>query len=169
MPRAAIIVGNAVWNIVEVDSFAGSPFELAPAQADTRIGDIWDGTTFIRPQSDISALKAEKNEEINAARLAANRSTFSFAGKLIACDELSRSDIDGVNGYVAITGELPPNWPGAWKAVDNTYVPISTVVVWRSFYSAMVAAGNAHFAKSQALKEALAAATTEAQIRAISW
>lgn len=117
----------------------------------------------------LAALRAAKNAEINAARLAANRGTFTHAGKVFACDELSRSDIDGVNGYVALMGSLPADWPGAWKAVDNSYAPIATLADWKAFYGSMVAAGNANFAHAQALKTQLAAATTIEQVQAIRW
>lgn len=117
----------------------------------------------------LATLKAAKNAEINAARLAANFTTFTHAGKVIACDQLSRSDIDGANGFVSIYGALPPGWPGGWKAVDNTYVTIATLNDWKSFYTSMFAAGNANFAKAQGLKATLAAATTAEQISAIQW
>lgn len=121
------------------------------------------------PAVPLADLKAAKNAEINAARLAANFSTFQHAGKAIACDQLSRSDIDGTNGFVALYGALPPGWPGGWKAVDNTYVPIASVADWKAFYASMFAAGNAHFAKAQALKAQLEAATTAEQVAAIVW
>lgn len=121
------------------------------------------------PSVDLAPLKAAKNEEINAARLAANFSTFEHAGKRIACDQLSRSDIDGTNGYVALNNAMPPGWMGAWKAVDNTYVSIPDVEAWKAFYVSMFAAGNAHFAHAQALKTMLAAATTAQEIEAIQW
>lgn len=113
--------------------------------------------------------KAVKNSDINASRLQANRSEFEYGGKQFACDELSRGDIDGVNGYVALMGALPPGWPGGWKAVDNSYLPIANVDDWKGFYTAMVAAGNSHFAHAQALKNTLAAATTVAEVTAIVW
>lgn len=119
--------------------------------------------------ANLAAAKASKNAEINAARLAANRSTFSHAGKTFACDELSRSDIDGINGFVALNSAMPPGWPGGWKAVDNSVHPIPDVGAWKAFYAAMVAAGNANFAKAQALKATLAAASTAAQIAAVVW
>ena len=114
-------------------------------------------------------LKAAKNAEINAARLAANFSTFTHAGKQIACDQLSRSDIDGTNGFVTLYGMLPPGWPGGWKAVDNTYVPIATVNDWKAFYASMFAAGNANFAKAQTLKAQLDATTTAEEVAVITW
>lgn len=113
--------------------------------------------------------KADKNNEINDARLAANQSYFVWSGKQIACDMLSRSDIDGVNGTVALTGALPVGWPGGWKAIDNTILSIPDVATWRSFYGAMVTTGMLNFQHSQALKATLAAATTIEEVDAISW
>lgn len=114
-------------------------------------------------------LKAAKNAEINAARLKANRTSFQYGGKAIACDELSMIDIQSANGSVAITGALPGGWPGAWKAMDNTYVPIPDVATWTAFYQAMVDTGTANFNHSQDLKAQLAAATTPEQVAAIVW
>lgn len=128
----------------------------------------WTGDLPV-PVVDLAPLKTQKNDEINAARLKANFTSFTHAGKVVACDELSRSDIDGTNGYVALNNAMPPGWPGGWKAVDNTYIPISTVADWKAFYLSLFAAGNANFAKAQSLKATLASATTAAQISAIVW
>ena len=121
------------------------------------------------PAPDLASLKSAKNAEINAARLAANFSTFTHGGKTFACDQLSRSDIDGTNGFVSLYGTMPPGWPGGWKAVDNTYTPIATVDDWKAFYASLFAAGNANFAHSQALKAALSNATTAEQVATIQW
>lgn len=117
----------------------------------------------------IASLKERKNAEINAARLAANFKTFTHAGKTFACDQLSRSDIDGTNGYVNLFGTLPPVWSGGWKAVDNTYLTITSVDDWKSFYTSMFAAGNEHFVHAQQLKLQLEVATTAEEIQAIVW
>lgn len=113
--------------------------------------------------------KAAKNAEINAARAVANTGTFEHGGKTFSCDQLSRSDIDGVNGEVALTGALPQGFPGAWKAVDNTFLPIADVAAWTAFYRSMVAQGAANFAHAQQLKTQLAAATTTEEVAAIVW
>ena len=117
----------------------------------------------------LEAARIAKNTAINDARLAANFSTFTHAGKVFACDQLSRSDIDGTNGYVALYGVLPAGWPGGWKAVDNTYTAIADVAAWKAFYSSMFAAGNANFAHAQALKAQLASAATLQEVEAIQW
>jgi hypothetical protein len=121
------------------------------------------------PALEVDQLKAAKNAEINVERAAANTSSFDHGGKTFSCDQLSRSDIDGVNGYVALYGALPPGFPGAWKAVDNTYLPIADVDAWKVFYTAMVAKGAANFAHAQELKAHLAAATTPEAVAAIIW
>lgn len=118
---------------------------------------------------DLARAKTRKNEEINASRLAANFTTFEHGGKLIACDQLSRSDIDGTNGFVALYGALPPGWPGGWKAVDNTYSPISTVAAWKAFYGSLFAAGNINFFKAQQLKTQLSSASTLEAVAVIVW
>lgn len=117
----------------------------------------------------LSERKADKNAEINAARLAANEGTFTHAGKVFACDKLSRGDIESTNGIVILFGELPKDWPGGWKAVDNTYTAIADVAAWKAFYASMYAAGIANFVKAQTLKAQLAAATTAKQVNAIAW
>lgn len=99
--------------------------------------------------------KAEKRAEINAARFTANFTIFWFDGHEIACDALSRSDIDGTNGFVALNGTFPPGFPGAWKTRANQYVPIPDIETWKRFYSAMTAQGTANFNKSQQLKARL--------------
>lgn len=114
-------------------------------------------------------LKAVKNAEINAARAAANTGTFDHVGKTFSCDALSRGDIDGVNGEVALTGALPQGFPGAWKAADNSYLPITDVPAWTAFYRAMVSQGAANFAHAQQLKAQLAAASTPEAVAAIAW
>lgn len=117
----------------------------------------------------LTVAKVAKNLEINAARLTANRDSFTHGGKAIACDELSRSDIDAANGFVSLYDVLPPGWPGGWKAIDNSYIEITTVAQWKSFFTSMFAQGSTNFAHAQALKTALAAATTLAQVEAITW
>jgi hypothetical protein len=116
----------------------------------------------------LAEVKAAKNNAINQARATANTSTFPFQGKQIAVDQLSRSDIDATHGAILMLQALPPDWPGAWKAVDNDFVPIPDVATWGQFYGAMVAQGTANFSHSQALKAQLAAASTVAEVEAVA-
>lgn len=117
----------------------------------------------------IDELRAAKNEEINAARADANLSTFPHEGKHFACDSLSRSDIDGVANHIALFDGFPEGFPGAWKAVDNTMLPLADVDAFRAMYASMTAQGAENFNHSQELKVQLAAASTPEEIAAIQW
>lgn len=132
-------------------------------------GDLQGGQVTTTQDGSIEVARTRKLLEINAARLTANKSGFTFAGKRIATDELSRGDIDAVASIVARTGALPAGWPGAWKAIDNTFVEISDAATWDAFYTAMYATGLANFSTSQTLKAQVAAAITAEEIAAIQW
>ena len=117
----------------------------------------------------INAARLKQYKKINAWRLAANNTTFTYKGKEIDCDALSRSDIEGTNGIILNQGKMPLYGPGGWKTRDNSYVAISTVADWHAFYEAMYNQGLMNFAKSQAMKVRIAAATTLEAIRNEKW
>ncbi len=152
------------------------PFSLLAKLSDSELTEIGVTKQIVEdvqpPQETLFALKERKNQEINASRLSANQSTFTYNGKVFACDQLSRGDIDAVNGIVSLINALPPNWVGGWKASDNSIQVIATVNDWIAFYGAMVAQGTANFVKSQTLKAQLEAAflaENRAAMESISW
>lgn len=155
-------------SIVFPESYAAQFIEVSD---DAETGWVWDENmgTFTAPRVDILFSKIQKNAEINETRLEANFSTFQHLDKTFACDQLSRSDIDGTNGFVSLYGSLPPGWPGGWKAVDNTYISITSVNDWKAFYSSMFAQGNTNFLHAQALKTKLEQATTLQEVQDIAW
>lgn len=169
----AHITNNTVDFVLRVppSSIFAAPYadEFIEDPEDVEVGWMFNGGVFTPVFIDISTLKIAKNTEINESRLSANFSTFLHNGKVIACDQLSRSDIDGVNGYVGINGTLPPDFPGAWKAVDNSYLVIDSVDAWKSFYLSMYNAGLGHFMKSQQLKAQVDACTTVEEVEVIKW
>lgn len=113
--------------------------------------------------------KAAKSLQINIWRAEANQTYFTHQGKRIACDALSRSDIDAVAGNISLTGTFPIGFPGAWKAMDNTYIILPNVAAFKDMYASMTLQGTINFGQSQDLKTALAAATTLEQINNITW
>ncbi len=113
--------------------------------------------------------KLAKNAQINLWRAAANQSTFSHLGKVIACDALSRSDIDAVAGSIALTGAFPAGFPNAWKAADNSLLMLPDVAAFKAMYASMTLQGTVNFGRSQTLKAAVAAASTVDQVNAITW
>lgn len=131
---------------------------------------IFDYTTktWIDPRT-LEDVKTIRKQYINEERLKANQAYFVFAGKQIAADPLSRSDIDATNGYVSLMGTLPDPWAGGWKTLDNTYVAIPNVDVWKLFYSSMVTQGTTNFIHAQDLKQQIDAATTIPEVEAVTW
>ena len=119
--------------------------------------------------AEFAAAKTAKNIQINQWRATANQTTFPHAGKLIACDALSRSDIDAVANSVSLTGAFPAGFPGAWKAVDNSYIMLPNVDAFKAMHASMTLQGTINFGRSQTLKADLAAATTLEQVNAITW
>lgn len=119
----------------------------------------------------LEQLRTRKNEAINAWKLEANNTYFEFGGKEIAYKESDRVEIQAINNVVLLTGAMPthPDWPGAWKAIDNEWVPLPDLAAWTAFNVAVADRGTAHFKRSQMLKAQLAAAATPAQIEAITW
>lgn len=158
-------VGAAVYGEEYFDGVSVVKFPVKPSEFSTfdySLGAWKDARA-------LEEVKSVKNICINADRLASNLSTFPFAGKLIAADQLSRSDIDAVHGIVVLTNAMPDNWVGGWKTVDNSYVSIPDVTTWTSFYKAMVGQGSVNFAHAQSLKTRLAAAKTIEEVDAIVW
>ncbi len=113
--------------------------------------------------------KFNKNTEINQAWLRANKTSFPFQGKQIECDDLGRSNIDGVAGNIALNGSFPPDFPLAWKAMDNSYVPIPDVATFKQMYTAMTQQGVVNFNKAQKLKKMNADAVTIDEVATIKW
>lgn len=128
-----------------------------------------DGAAAWIETATLDDLKARKNAEINQWRAAANQSTFPHAGKQISCDALSRSDIDAVANHVGLFGAFPEGFPMAWKATDNTFIPLADIAAFKAMYASMTAQGTSNFEHSQALKGKLENATTVAAVAAISW
>ena len=130
----------------------------------------WDGSAVVW-SADLELLRAARREQINAWWLEANGTYFEFRGARIAYGETDRVDIQGINNVVMLTGAMPanPDWPAAWKTLDNDWVPIPDVAAWVEFNIAIADRGTAHFKRAQLLKTQLEAATTAAEIEAITW
>lgn len=128
----------------------------------------WDESTNTWTE-DLQSVKARQKQLINASRVAANSSSFTYGGKTIACNPLSRSDIEAINGLILLGGGFPVGFNNEWKAIDNTYVPIPDIQAWADFYGAMVAFGIANFQKAQTKKAAIDAAITIQAVKAVVW
>ena len=115
------------------------------------------------------AAKAAKNNLINSWRAQANQTYFVHLGKQVACDALSRGDIDAVANEINLNGVFPYGFPGVWKAIDNTYISMDTLDKFKAMYSSMTLQGTINFGRSMTLKSQLAAATSLGAVEALAW
>lgn len=129
---------------------------------------VVNGQFVVEPPT-LDWLRSTKKAEINAAREKANSSTFTHQGKEFQVDSNGWKDITAVGGHVGMFQSLPADFPGAWKALDNTYFPIQTVDAFKAFYASMVAQGAHNFMRAQALKTLVDNCTTAEQIESVNW
>lgn len=149
--------------------YEAGEFSLVPPRSSLGHEWNWTAKSWFDPRT-LEQAKFAKNAEIDAAREAANRSHFVFQGKQIAADDMSMKDILATNGDVQNLGSFVTGWPGGWKAMNGTgFVAIPDVATWHQFFRAMVTQGAVNFAQSQARKATLDAATTVAEVEAVTW
>lgn len=113
--------------------------------------------------------RAAKNDEINAAWIAADSAAFQYAGEQFraGADDVLR--LNSINGYISLMNAMPPDWIGVWKTMGDTFIALPDVDSWKPFYTAFVIKGVTNYLAAQGLKAQLAAATTAAEIAAIHW
>lgn len=124
----------------------------------------------------LDELKIAQKAKITADRIAADTDKFTYTytdstGSSVS-KEIRTADKDMFDMLVAdarIQKGFPANWPGGWKAIDNSYVPIANVDQWNTFFTAMYDAGIANFNHSQTLKTNIDNATTPEGVAAIVW
>lgn len=117
----------------------------------------------------VNRFKVTYVQGLDAQRRAANQSSFTFAGKQIACDANSRSDIQDVTQTVQLTGSLPASMNNVWPATDGTTVAVPDVATWKQLVLAMFALAPANQAKFLALVAQVKAAANVTQVRAVVW
>ncbi len=167
-----LVDGTAqVWQKTLGEMFVAQiPPSQIPDEFDPHCFEYVGGKLVRKPPAPVSKeVKDAKSADINRWRIEANQSTFTHLGKAIACGPVHRSDIDGTAGHIALFGSFPPDFPGAWKAVDNTLIPMPNIDAFKAMYASMAAQGAANFNKSQQLKAALEAAQTQEEVDAIKW
>ena len=114
-------------------------------------------------------LKAIKREEITNARLKANYDKFTLEDKEFNASQAAQNDLNGISNYISLYGELPPSFPGAWMALDESILYIPDVDSFKGLYSAFVAQGNANFTKMAILLAHVELATTPEELAEVIW
>ena len=131
---------NGEWQDLNANSTTHTLIDSVNLPADftggyyTYIAGVWALTASGQAAVDaiLSTLKTAKNLQINEWRATANQTYFTHMGKQVACDELSRSDIDAVAGSISLSGVFPAGFPGAWKAMDNSYIMLPDVAAFKA-------------------------------------
>ena len=115
--------------------------------------------------------QAKKLPILFAAYLAAIYATVSFftvagTGQIFQADRPALGNLHDMLAAYAPTGALPSGF--YWVALDNTQVPF-TLADLQGLAGAIGARGWAEFQHMQSLKIAVRAATTVAEVEAVSW
>lgn len=119
--------------------------------------------------ADLDSAKLNRAKLIWQARARADLDQFEHAGKIFACDALSRSRLGEVALSVAMARALPVGFSGTWKAVDGSLISVPSADAFLALYQSMVDAGMANFKRSQTLQNAIANAATVEQVNVIAW
>jgi hypothetical protein len=172
---------RALFNVIEISEPVKptvSSTQKVVQDGFEQVNGVWQAKWIISNQTteelatsaaELVSAKIARNNLINTWRETANFTTFPYGGRLIACDTLSRSDIDAVAGHLALFATLPTGFPGGWKATDNATIFPMGIDEFKAMYTAMTTQGTSNFNHSQTLKTALASATTMAEVDAIVW
>ena len=130
----------------------------------------WQGGSFVwKETATLDEIKAAKSAEITRDRIATDSDRFVYQGLSIRTADKDIFDLLIADARISKGQGMPPNWPGGWKAIENSYVLINTVDEWNAFFIAMYDAGISNFNRSQQLKAQVSAATTAAEVTAIQW
>lgn len=152
---------------------AGSDFDKGwpPAPSDTAVLHVLDGNLQWVETATLEEVRQRKRQEITACRIAADNDHFVYQDKMIRTADKDMFDLLVADARInkCTDGKMPPNWPGGWKAMDNSYLPISSPDAWNAFFIAAYDAGIGNFMKSQSLKQQIDSATTFQEIEAIKW
>jgi len=99
---------------------------------------------------------------IEAAYTAANEAPITYAGHTFQADAAS------VALMAQVASALPAGASIGWYDIDNIEVPL-TDVQFAELRRAILTRGQPLFAKKQTLKDAIRAATTVAEVEAVTW
>ena len=122
------------------------------------------------PEKPLDLAKQEKRAEINAARDAAEHSGFEYMGKTFDSDQISCQRISCAAQAMQLiaVAEGEPKPTITWTCQDNTTIDL-TAAELQGLVAALAQWSNSCHQKATALKTALAAAKTAAEIAEISW
>lgn len=143
----------------------GAAFEYVLPTGCIQITDI-QANEILNPPKPLTTLKTEKIAQIDAAYNAAIQQDISYMGTTFQADEDSQSILTKTLVTLNGAGSAPADW--AWKDANNNMVPM-TLAETNGLAMAMLARGWPEFQLRDARKKAVAAATTDAEVAAVTW
>lgn len=120
------------------------------------------------PVKDIEILKVEKREEINTARDNAEQGGFEYLGKVFDSDPVSCQRIALASQTAMMCKTARQEFNVVWTCQDNTTIELDADAMI-GVSVALTQWSNTCHTKASELKEQLAQATTEDEIKNISW
>lgn len=141
-------------------------------QVDDEVFSNWwqykiQSNNIVSVERSIDDVRLEKIEQVNSWRKSANSGAFTWRGKQFYADEETVKSLFSVAIVVSLSGQLPVDWPGFWKADDNEHVPILTVSDMQEFCQAMQKKGQDNFFQSEMLKQQIMSAATVVELEKI--
>jgi hypothetical protein len=129
------------------------------------------GAALTEPPLTIGELKDIKRAEINLARDSEEAAGFDYLGKRLDSDAQAIKRLYGaaMAAQAAIAGGMPAgNFMVTWTCADGTTVDM-TYAEAAAVPVTMAQVSGALHVKARTLKQQIDAATTEAQVEAITW
>jgi hypothetical protein len=175
---AQIVNGKFQWQFMqaELPEWADDAFEVVDITDMTpmpTVGLLWDGAQFIFPASDAETVETAQQIQLalmDKAYNAAMQQPVAYMNTIFQADkdsqDLMNRAITGLQAIVAIGGTVPADF--AWYDVNNQPVTM-TLLQLQGLFATGVATVNALFVHKQTQKAAIRAATTIADITAITF
>lgn len=157
-----------MWAVALAEPMVKLQYPAPPSETSELLVDELGVLGWFEP-ADFAVLKQRKHDHITKCKVDANERFFVYQGKEFSVSPASFKEMQGVCGWVGMTGSLPATFPNRWKADDNSYVLIPDVATWLDFYGTMIATGLNNFSKSELLKYYVSQCTTVEELDAIQW
>lgn len=127
----------------------------------------WDNTTmtWTDPRT-LDQIKAARKAVIDAERATRTLEPITYAGASFDADDVAMRNVSGWQTQLAAGASLPPGF--VWRDADNADHPADAAFI-NGLGAAITLRGTMLYAQSWALKAAIDAATTKAEVGAVTW
>jgi hypothetical protein len=175
---AQIVNGKFQWQFMqaELPEWADNAFEvvdITDMNPMPTVGLLWDGAQFIFPAADVETVTSAQQIQLalmDKSYDTAMQQPVAYMNTTFQADkdsqDLMNRAITGLQAIVAIGGTVPANF--AWYDINNQPVTM-TLLQLQGLFATGVANVNTLFVHKQTQKAAIRAATTVADVTAITF